>query len=386
LLARGCAYVPHGVPRLSRCAPEPFKKALGAGSRVLLLCGGLLSPPKGIELLIQALPLIAPRVPSVLLAVVGAPHPGVGGAYVASLRRAARRAGVRSRVSFLTRFLPQSDMEHVYQSADIFLSVHLDAEQASSGTLLSAMAGGAAVISTPFAQAAELLADGVGVLVPFNNVSAIADAVIRLVEDPGAAAEMRARAHALMAPRTWSAVAARYAQLAADAPPSAAATTHTAAALPPPAVSVHASAAFAQASNGIVAVAATRNAACDNGTRTGCCAACAYVLRHRPLWGLHSLQLSPATVGVRSTWAVHATTIAAFDDDDAPVTAWVSSASDAAFVEETWSSDVLSSTAARTSAAVSVRRRLSLSSDTPQVASHAAHACCTRGRSWALTG
>jgi hypothetical protein len=262
-------------------------------------------------------------------------------------------------------------MERIYQSADIFLSVHLDAEQASSGTLMTAMAAGAAVISTPFAQAAELLASGAGMLVPFNNASAIADAVIWLVEAPDAAAEMRARAHALMAPRTWSAVATRYAQLAADAPPSAAGTMPAAAALPPHAVSLHASSVFAQASTGVVAVAATRNAACANGTRTGCCAACAYVSRHRTRWGLlHSLLLSPCTIAVRSSaWAVHATTLAAFDDAAAPMTAGLSNASDAAFVEETSSSDA--------AAAVSVRRRLSVSSDTPQV-------CCTHAISRVL--
>ncbi len=59
----------------------------------------------------------------------------------------------------------------------MFVCAHTSAEQTSSGTMLIAMAAGVVVVGTPFAQAAELLADGNGVLVPFSDAGAIASAV-----------------------------------------------------------------------------------------------------------------------------------------------------------------------------------------------------------------
>ena len=108
--------MPHGVPSLPLCARAPNKAALGVAGRVLLLCGGLLSPPKGIETAIAAMPLLLHRVPTAMLLVLGAPHPGVGDGYVAALRRAAARAGVAKQVVFLSRFVRQEDAERLYQA------------------------------------------------------------------------------------------------------------------------------------------------------------------------------------------------------------------------------------------------------------------------------
>ena len=202
-----CTLVPHGVPQLPLCLNTPFKRTLGVASRFLLLCGGLLSPPKGIETILHALPAIIAAVPHALLVVAGQAHPVLGERYLESLEAQAQALRVDAHVQFLSTFLPEADMLHLFQvrvapgcchrlpatrsqcacvpfvllscaqSADVFICAHTSAEQTSSGTMLYAMTSGVTVIATPFSQAAELLSDGAGVLVPFNDSVALARAV-----------------------------------------------------------------------------------------------------------------------------------------------------------------------------------------------------------------
>jgi len=213
LLAGACTAVAHGVPALPLCLKGPLKRALGYEDEFIILAGGLLSPPKGVEHVIEALRAIALFVPNALLVVAGEPHPELGRGYLAELQARVAELQVDDLVHFATRYLPQAELEALYGAADVVVCAHTSAEQTSSGTLLLAMAAGTAVVATPFAQAAELLDKGAGVLVPFNNASAIAEAVVMLATDPGLAALMRASAYQLMAERSWQAVGGAYAAL-----------------------------------------------------------------------------------------------------------------------------------------------------------------------------
>ena len=211
-----CHHVPHGVPRLPLCARGPLKQALGVDpGAFLILTGGLLSAPKGVEHVIAAMPHVASRIPSAVLMIAGEAHPVHGAGYLERLHRAVEELGVQSLVQFKTAYVPQDELHAEYQAADVFVAPHSASEQTSSGTMLMAMAAGAPVVATPFSQAAELLSGGsAGVLVPFGNSSAIADALVALASDPRAAARLRAGAYVTMAPRTWPAVAASFVQVA----------------------------------------------------------------------------------------------------------------------------------------------------------------------------
>jgi glycosyltransferase involved in cell wall biosynthesis len=141
-------------------------------------------------------------VPNVLLIVAGQAHPVLGQNYLEHLQALSNTLGVARFVKFHSSFLQEADLLQLYQvcsalvalsrtllrlvlrpdalrvqSADVFLCAHTSAEQTSSGTMLFAMTSGVAVVATPFAQAAELLTDGSGVLVPFNDAGALAEAV-----------------------------------------------------------------------------------------------------------------------------------------------------------------------------------------------------------------
>lgn len=180
----------------------------------MILTFGLLSPDKGIESVIDALPEIAERFPDTLDIVLGATHPHVkaqhGGAYRLSLERRAERLGVDANVIFHDRFVTQAELTEFLAAADIYITPYLKAEQATSGTLAFAVGAGKAVISTPYAYAREMLAGERGVLVPWRDPGAIASAVCALLEDEPKRLAMAARAASFGSNMVWPEVAKSY--------------------------------------------------------------------------------------------------------------------------------------------------------------------------------
>ena len=88
--------------------------------------------------------------------------------------------------------------------------------QIVSGTLSYAMGAGRAVVSTPYAYAAELLADGRGVLVPPGSAAGFASAINTVLGDPVLRAAIGRRAYAHSRGMVWSAVGAQYRALFAE--------------------------------------------------------------------------------------------------------------------------------------------------------------------------
>ena len=177
--------VPHGIPLAT--PGSRGKQRLGFEGRHVLLTFGLLSPDKGIEYVIDALPAILARHPSTVFVVVGATHPHVkerhGEAYRLSLATRARSLGVEASVVFHDRFVSDGELAEFLGAADIYVTPYLNMEQSTSGTLTRAVAAGRAVISTPYFHARELLGDDRGVLVPVRDAAAIASAVDGLLSD-----------------------------------------------------------------------------------------------------------------------------------------------------------------------------------------------------------
>ena len=206
--------IPHGIPNVP--FSDGSKHQLGVDGKSVILTFGLLSPDKGIENVIDALPAILGRHPNAVYIVLGATHPHVkerqGETYRLMLENRAKRLGVAASVIFHNRFVSQSELTEFLAAADIYITPYLKPEQITSGTLAYAVGSGKAVISTPYWYAKELLADGRGVLVPWpkDNPHAIADAVIDLLSDDPKRLAIRERARAYGRGMLWPEVARSY--------------------------------------------------------------------------------------------------------------------------------------------------------------------------------
>jgi glycosyltransferase involved in cell wall biosynthesis len=206
--------VPHGVPDLPFLDPNFYKDRFGVEGKAVLLTFGLLSPNKGIENVIQALPQILAKHSNVAYIVAGATHPHVlrreGNRYRESLQALARQVGVESRVIFFDRFVDPEEMAAFIGAADIYITPYRHEAQVVSGTLAYALGAGKAIISTPYWHAIELLDDRRGALVPFQNPEAIAHKTIELLNTPAIRHAMRKRAYLFARDMVWKRVAQGY--------------------------------------------------------------------------------------------------------------------------------------------------------------------------------
>ena len=204
--------IPHGIPEVP--ADPGSKERLGLAGKTVILTFGLLSPDKGIEYVVDALPEILAAHPETAYVVLGATHPHVlerdGEAYRLMLETRSRHLGVDGSMIFHNRFVSQAELTEFLSAADIYVTPYLNAEQITSGTLAYAAGAGKAVISTPYIYARELLADGRGVLVPWRDSSAIAREIVELERDPVRYQTMCARASAHGRTMVWPAVARQY--------------------------------------------------------------------------------------------------------------------------------------------------------------------------------
>ncbi|MGA8501142.1 MAG: glycosyltransferase family 4 protein [Candidatus Sulfotelmatobacter sp.] len=206
--------VPHGVPDLPFLDPNFYKDRFGVEGKAVLLTFGLLSPNKGIENVIQALPQILSRHKNVVYLVAGATHPHVlrreGEKYRASLQALAKEVGVESQVMFHNRFASPEEMAEFIGAADIYITPYRHEAQVVSGTLAYALGAGKAIISTPYWHAIELLDNRRGALVPFQNPDAIAQKTIELLDTPAIRHAMRKRAYLFARGMIWKRVAQGY--------------------------------------------------------------------------------------------------------------------------------------------------------------------------------
>ncbi len=206
--------IPHGIPRVPVATRS--KDQLGVEGKVVILTFGLLSPDKGIEHVIDALPAILARHPETVYLVLGATHPHVkerqGETYRLMLELRAQRLGVDSSMIFHDRFVSHAELIEFLSAADIYITPYLKPEQITSGTLAYAVGAGKAVISTPYLYARELLADGRGILVPWRDPQAIAREVVDLLGNDAKRFALCERAAAYAQSMYWPAVARRYVQ------------------------------------------------------------------------------------------------------------------------------------------------------------------------------
>ena len=165
--------VPHGIPDIPFVDPNFHKDQFEVEGRKVLLTFGLLSPGKGIEYVIEALPGVIKKHPEVVYIVLGATHPHVkresGEEYRTGLSRRVNELGLKDNVIFVNRFVESEELCEYLGAADIYVTPYLSESQITSGALAYAMGAGKATVSTPYWYATEMLDDGRGRIVPFRN-------------------------------------------------------------------------------------------------------------------------------------------------------------------------------------------------------------------------
>ena len=208
--------IPHGIPDLPFTDPNFYKDGFGTEGKCVLLTFGLLSPNKGIENVIKALPKILSDHPDVVYMVSGITHPHVlrreGDKYRLYLQSLAKDLGVENHVIFRNRFESPQDLVELIGAADIYITPYKHKAQVVSGTLAYALSAGKAIISTPYLHAIELLDGERGALVPFDDPEAIAEKTIALLDDETGRHAMRKRAYLYARDMVWTRAAQKYMQ------------------------------------------------------------------------------------------------------------------------------------------------------------------------------
>jgi hypothetical protein len=200
--------IPHGIPDMPFVDPNFYKDQFNVEGKNVLLTFGLLSPNKGIECVLNALPQVLRDFPRTVYIVLGATHPNLireqGENYRLSLERLTRDLGIKKNVAFYNRFVELHELTEFIGAADLYITPYLNQAQITSGTLAYSFGCGKAVISTPYWHAQELLAEDRGVLVPFGDSDAVASQICTLLHDETRRHAMRKRAYMLGREMTWS--------------------------------------------------------------------------------------------------------------------------------------------------------------------------------------
>ena len=206
--------ISHGIPDYPFVEPDQAKALLGFAGKPIILTFGLLSPNKGIEIMIDAMPAVLKSCPDVVYVVLGATHPNLiaqqDEAYRESLVQRTRDLGIAEHVVFLNQFVDQPTLLSFISMCDVYVTPYLNEAQMTSGTLSYSFGLGKAIVSSPYWHAQELLADGRGVLVPFGDAEATGFEIARLLSDDTRRHAMRARAWSASRSMTWERTAKRY--------------------------------------------------------------------------------------------------------------------------------------------------------------------------------
>jgi glycosyltransferase involved in cell wall biosynthesis len=209
--------IAHGIPDLPYIVPELAKPIFGFEGREVILTFGLLSPEKGIDDMIEAMPRIIAHCPNALYVILGATHPHIiaekGEELRARLHQRTLELGIQDHVLFIDAFVDLKKLTEYLQAADVYVTPYHNPGQITSGTLSYAVGLGKPVVSTRYVHAQELLGDGTGVLVPFRDPAGLANAIIKLLDNDDYRAELSQRAYGVGRTMTWH----RYAKTALKA-------------------------------------------------------------------------------------------------------------------------------------------------------------------------
>jgi glycosyltransferase involved in cell wall biosynthesis len=209
--------IEHGVPYYPGISHQKIKEKYNFNGYQVLLTFGLLSRNKGIETVINALPAVVEKHPDVLYIVMGKTHPNVlkhaGEEYRNYLNLLVKRHKLENNVIFLKTFLSEDVLFEYLRACDIYITPYLNEAQITSGTLSYAVGAGAAVLSTPYWHASELLADGRGRLFDFNDSTQLASVLNEILDDPDKIETLRKNAFEYGKTLRWQLTGHKYLSL-----------------------------------------------------------------------------------------------------------------------------------------------------------------------------
>ncbi len=212
--ARKIDVIPHGIPDFPFLEAHHAKAKFNLAGKMIILTFGLLSPNKGIETMLDAMPKIIESCPNAVYVVLGATHPHLvrqqGEAYRDSLMARAKELGIEDHVVFFNQFVDQATLLDFISMCDVYATPYLNEAQMTSGTLAYSFGLGKAVVSTPYWHAKELLSDGCGILIPFGDAQALSVEISGLLMNDVRRDAMRKRAYAASRSMTWAQTAKRY--------------------------------------------------------------------------------------------------------------------------------------------------------------------------------
>jgi glycosyltransferase involved in cell wall biosynthesis len=213
--------IEHGVPDVEAPSENPVKNLSSFKNHRVLLTFGLLSRNKGLETVIRALPRIVEKHADVMYVILGNTHPGVikssGEEYRDHLKSLAHQLGVSANLSFINKFVSEEELVNYLTACEVYVTPYLNEAQITSGTLSYAVGAGAAVVSTPYWHATELLADKRGRLFDFKNSETLADTVIELLDQDRILVELKDNAYQYGLHLRWPVVGAEYIKVAQEA-------------------------------------------------------------------------------------------------------------------------------------------------------------------------
>ena len=208
------AFIHHGIPDMAFVDSNYYKDQFGVEGKKVILTFGLLSPVKGIEYVLQALPAVKQKHPDIVYIVLGATHPHViktfGNEYRIKLQQMVQQLDLGKQVIFQNRFVEMEELREYLGCADLYVTPYLEEAQITSGTLAYAMGTGKAVISTPYWYATEMLAEGRGIIVPFKDSDALAQQIIGILDNDSSRNTMRKKAYVFSREAVWKEVAKKY--------------------------------------------------------------------------------------------------------------------------------------------------------------------------------
>ncbi|MEK7256026.1 MAG: glycosyltransferase family 4 protein, partial [Bacteroidota bacterium] len=209
--------IEHGVPNIQTESREVLRQKLGFKGHRVLFTFGLLGRGKGIETVINALPGIVEQFPETRYVVLGKTHPAnlrhAGEEYREYLLDLAAQKGVADNVQFINSFAEEQELWEHLQACDVYLTPYVNEAQITSGTLAYAIGAGAAIVSTPFWHAQELLAEDRGQLFDFRHSEQLAQIVTDLFNQPEKLETMRSQAAAYGKKLKWNLIGKQYLHL-----------------------------------------------------------------------------------------------------------------------------------------------------------------------------
>lgn len=210
-------FIHHGAPDVPFHGSDYFKRVFDLSGREVLMTFGFLSPNKGIEYVLDALPPVVKKHPELIYLIVGATHPVVrketGEVYRKMLRRRVRERKLTEHVRFVNQYLTLNQLILFLRATNIYVAPQIDLAQYVSGTLAYAAAFGKAVVATGSRYAQYLLADGRGLLVPSRDAPALTEALETLLSNPQRKRDVEEAVYIYSRAMTWPSVASQYADL-----------------------------------------------------------------------------------------------------------------------------------------------------------------------------